>query len=221
MELKYCSMIAFLLLVGSVQAAENQNTRGSQTNHLNYDYLYADLSSGSLREDSDSKNATALAVGVNYLWNDNLLFTLDYSARFIHPADVTTELYTLLPGVAYRFPLADKLDLVAGAKLGYLWGKQSLDSTNEKLFSDNNGSFGASLAVKYAFFSNWELASSIEINRADFVEENLFQIRADYQFAKDFTFGAFYTYRKSEFETVRIKGKTTTSEGGIALRYLF
>ncbi|MCG9582281.1 porin family protein [Vibrio tubiashii] len=217
MELKYRWMLAPLLLASSVHAAEP-----NKINELNYDFLYADLSSGSLNESLGSdNNATALAVGGNYVWSDNILFTLDYSARFIHPKDVTTELYTLLPGVAYRYPVMDKLDVIATAKVGYLWAKQTLDSTEEKLFSDSKPSIGASIELKYALTEKWELAGRGEFNYTDLLEETLFNVRADYQFAERFTVGAFYTHRDGDFETARIKGSATTNEGGISLRYLF
>lgn len=217
MELKYRWILAPLLLTASVQAAEN-----NQLNNVNYDFIYADLSSGSLNENlGEDNNATALAVGGNYVWSDNILFTLDYTARFIHPTDITTELYTLLPGVAYRYPLADKLDIVTTAKLGYLWAKQTRDSTDEKLYSDSDLTLGASVELRYALTEKWQLATSGEYNHTDFLDERVFNVRADYQFAKRFTAGVFYTHRDGDFETAQIKGSSTTNEGGISLRYLF
>jgi len=217
MDLKYRWIIAPLLLVSSVHATETKSL-----NDLNYDFMYADLSSGSLNENLGSaNNASALAVGGHYAWSDNVLFTFDYAARFIHPQNVTTELYTLLPGIGYRFPVMEKLDVIATAKLGYLWAKQTLDSTEEKLFSDSKPSVGASLELRYAIAENWELAGRGEFNYTNLLEERFFTLRADYQFAERFTVGAFYTHRDGDFETAKIKGNATTNEGGISLRYLF
>ncbi|KJY84885.1 membrane protein [Vibrio galatheae] len=217
MDLKHCWLYAPLLLVSSLHAAET-----NKLNNINYDFFYADLSAGSLNENLGvNNNVTALSVGGNYVFSDNVLFTLDYTARFIHPEDETTELYTLLPGVGYRYAIIDSLDLVVGAKLGYLWATQSVDNTNIKLFSDNDFSLGASVQLRYSPSEKWELAASGEYNYTDFLDETIFNLRADYQFAQRFTVGAFYTHRAGDFATTRIQGNATTNEGGISLRYLF
>ena len=217
MEVKYTRFITPFLLAFAASATANGGT-----NQLNYDFLYADLSAGSLNENLGvNNNVTALAVGGNYLLADNVLVTLDYSARFIHPEGFTTELYTLLPGVAYRYPIIDKLDLVVGARLGDLWATQTKDDTQQKLFSDNDFVLSATLALKYAINEKWEVAAQGEINHSDFLEENVFHFRADYQFAERFTVGGFYTHRDGDFETTRINGNASTNEGGVSLRYLF
>ncbi|NOH80555.1 porin family protein [Vibrio sp. RE86] len=204
-----------LSLSASVLAAES-------TNQLKYDYLYADLSAGSLNENLGvNNNVTALSIGGNYLLSEHVLATLDYTARFIHPDDITSELYTLLPGVAYRYPLMDKLDIVATAKLGYLWATQTRDSTDEELFKDNEFMWGASLELKYALNKSWELAMKGELNHSDLIEEGIFNLRADYQFSSRMSVGGFYTHRDGDFETSQISGNATTNEGGISLRYLF
>jgi len=217
MEVKYQVLLASLLFATSLNAVADDNT-----NQINYDYAYADLSAGSLNENIGvNNNVTALSVGGNYLWTENILFTLDYTARFIHPDDFTTELYTLLPGVAYRYPLLDKLDLVAKAKMGYLWAKQTQDSTNAKLYSDNDFVVGAGLELKYALNLDWELAASAEFNYSDFLEEGIYQLRADYRVSPRITLGGFYTHRSGDFETVKISGSATTNEGGVSIRFLF
>lgn len=217
MEVKCIRLITPFLLAFSASATAN-----SGTNQLNYDFLYADLSAGSLNENLGvNNNVTALAVGGNYLLADNVLVTFDYSARFIHPEGFTTELYTLLPGVAYRYPIIDKLDLMVGARLGYLWATQTKEDTQQKLFSDDDFVASATLALKYAINDQWEVATQGEINHSDFLQENVFHIRADYQFAQRFTVGGFYTHRDGDFDTAQIKGNASTNEGGVSLRYLF
>ncbi|MGY5613031.1 outer membrane beta-barrel protein [Vibrio brasiliensis] len=217
MEVKYSWILAPLLLATSAHVSANDST-----NQINYGYAYADVSAGSLNENLGvNNNVTALAVGGNYLWTENILFTLDYTARFIHPEDFTTELYTLLPGVAYRYPVLAKLDLVAKAKIGYLWAKQSQDSTNAKLFSDSDLVLGAGVELKYALTDDWELAAGAEFNYTDFLEEEIYQLRADYRISPRITLGGFYTHRSGDFETVKIAGSATTNEGGISLRFLF
>ncbi len=216
MEAKYRWLLVSTLTL-SFQAVAND-----ATNNLRYNTLYADLSAGSLNENLGvNNNVTALSVGGNYLITPNALATLDYTARFIHPNDVTTEIYTLLPGVAYRFPLMQRLDFIATAKLGYLWVTQTQDSTDQELFRDNEMMWGASVEAKYALSQQWEAAMRGEMNRSDLLDENIFQVRADYQFSARLTVGAFYTHRDGDYSTNQISGNATTNEGGISLRYLF
>jgi len=191
-------------------------------NDVNYNNLYADLSAGSLNENLGvNNNVTALSIGGNYLWTDNILATLDYSARFIHPDATTTEFYTLLPGIAYRYPIMDKLDIVATAKLGYLWASQTVDATDQELFKDNGVMWGGSLELKYALTKTWELAMRGELNNSDTADVGVFHVRADYQFSSNLSIGGFYTHRDGDYKTSEISGSATTNEGGISLRYFY
>lgn len=217
MEVKFGWMLAPLALFVSLSSQA-----ATDTNEIKYDYIYADLSAGSLNENLGvNNNVTALSIGGTYLWTDRVLATLDYTAKFIHPNDTTTELYTLLPGVAYRYPIMPKLDIVAGVKLGYLWASQSNDATDQELFKDNEMMWGASAELKYALNKSWELAAKSEFNHSDLVEETIFNLRADYQFNARMSVGAFYTHRDGDYQTAEISGNATTNEGGISLRYLF
>jgi|GEM_PF-922728 len=217
MELKLSWVLAPLLVAASFPSFSSP-----ETNEVKYDYVYADLSAGSLNENLGvNNNVTALSIGGNYLWTDNVLLTLDYSARFIHPSATTTEFYTLLPGVAYRYPLLDKLDVIAGAKLGYLWASQTLDATDQELFKDNEMMWGASLEFKYALTKAWELAMRGEVNSSDLADVGVFHVRADYQFSSNLSVGGFYTHRDGDYQTAELSGNATTNEGGISLRYLY
>ncbi|WP_341663476.1 hypothetical protein [Vibrio sp.] len=76
-------------------------------NNFNYNYLYADLAAGSFNDDlGTNSSVTSLAVGGKRVIEEQMLATIDYEARFIHPSDnTTTENYILLPGMALRNPL--------------------------------------------------------------------------------------------------------------------
>ena len=89
------------------------------------------------------------------------------------------------------------------------------------VFSDSDLVLGAGLELKYALTEKWELAASAEYNHTDFLEEEIYQLRADYHLSPRITLGGFYTHRSGDFETVKISGSATTNEGGVSLRFLF
>lgn len=209
MEVKLPYLLAPMLLAASL-SAYGQST----TNNLNYNFLYADLSAGSLGENLGvNSNVTSLAVGGNMLIDNQFLATLDYEARFIHPQNTTTEIYTLLPGAAFRYPIEDKWDLVAGTKAGYIWSTQTNDITDAKISSDNKFMWGGDLTLKYELNKFWELSVTGGLRRSDILDEDIFNMRGDYQVSTKLVFGGFYTHRNN--------GSTTTNEGGVSLRYLF
>lgn len=190
------------------------------TNNLNYNFLYADLAAGSLNENlGTNNNVTSLAVGANYLWTPSMLTTLDYNARFIHPGDITTELYTLKPSIAYRYVAAKNVDFIVAGSVGYLWASQTIDDTDQRLFKDHELFWGTSLELKYALDRKWELSTKGELNSGDLLDEVVFTVRADYRFGPRMTVGGFYSHRDGDFETQRISGSATTNEGGVSLRY--
>ncbi|MCG9679898.1 transporter [Vibrio sp. Isolate24] len=208
MEVKLPYLLAPIFLVTSLSAF-GQNT----AHDLNYDFLYADLSAGSLDENLGvNSNVTSLAVGGNMLLDDQFLATLDYEARFIHPKDTTTERYTLLPGAAFRYSLEDKWDLVAGAKAGFIWSTQTNDVTDEKISSDSKFMWGGDITLKYELSKLWELSVTGGVRRSDILDEDIFNMRGDYQISPKLMLGGFYTHRNN--------GSTTTNEGGVSLRYL-
>lgn len=184
-------------------------------NRFNYNYLYADLAAGSFNDDiGTNSNVTSLAVGGKKLIQEHVLATLDYEARFIHPNNnTTTENYTLLPGVALRYSIEEGWDLIAGAKLGYVWSSQTNDITDEKVFSDGDFMWGGDVSLKYELDQHWQISLTGEMRRSDILDEDIFNIRADYQIFPRMALAGFYNHRNN--------GKTTVNEGGISVKYWY
>ncbi|RJX69554.1 porin family protein [Vibrio sinensis] len=185
------------------------------TNNAYYRFLYADLSAGSLNENlGTNSNVTALDVGGNWLPTDNVIVSFDYSARFIHPDITTTEIYTLLPGVGYRYGIANNFDVYAIAKAGFVWAKQTNDITDEKLESDDEFMLGGELGVKYALSSALQLGASVELNRSDLIDEDVYTLDANYLVSTRFLLGGFYRHREGD-------GTNSTNEGGVSIKFLY
>jgi hypothetical protein len=127
--------LPFLFCAGVFASDENLLPDG--------DYVYAKLASGSLDERIGvNSNITTLGVGGLNLLRNHFYLSVDYSARFIHPQDTTTELYSLLPGINFHYDIVDDLQLGFGIKLGYLWAKQTQDIDDANLYSKNSVQWG-------------------------------------------------------------------------------
>lgn len=190
-------------------------THANASNNFNYNYLYADLAAGSFNDDlGTNSSVTSLAVGGKRIVEDQILATIDYEARFIHPNDnTTTENYMLLPGMALSYSLEDKWDIIAGVKIGYVWSSKTNDTTDEKLFSDNDFMWGGDISLQYEVNQDWQISLTGELRRSDILDEDIFNMRAGYNINKMFVIAGFYTHKNY--------GKTTTNEAGISLKYMY
>ncbi len=203
-----CSILASVIYTPQAEA------QSAKTIDAHYDYLYADVTSGRFdAEDGQDGNATSLAIGVSRVFNQDWLFVTDYSARFLHPDDVTVQRYTLMPGVGYRYSLSDSWDISSRVKAGMIWSQVKLDGTDEKINKDSEFIYGADVAVRFFATEKLSFLASAELNRSDIVDENIYIARADYRVSQRFTFGAFYSYRSDETLYV--------NEGGLSLKFAF
>lgn len=214
------SLLASLVALPMSVWAESSPSAPSSNWHNHYDYLGAYLSAGSMdQSDADSK-VTDLTVAGRWAVGEHWFTQLDYSARFLHPDDITTNLYTLLPGVGYRIAASDKLDLFAMGKFGYLWASQTDDATDDKFYSDHGGVWGASIGAQYALSTHWKLEGQAQLTRSNIVDEQSYSISAHYRVSQRFVLGGFYTYRDSDYDTASQAGSAQTNEAGVSLRFL-
>ncbi|MDA0147391.1 outer membrane beta-barrel protein [Vibrio sp. LaRot3] len=177
-------------------------------------YFYADLAAGALDDDiGTNSNVTALSVGGVMPISFGLLASLDYSARFIHPDETTTEIYTLLPGAGLQFNLAQNLAMQALVKAGMQWAEQTNDLTNTTLSSSDEFTWGGELGLIYQLNERWSAIADVEWNRSDIIDVDAYSLRANYRVSPRISFGGFYTHRNS--------GDSTTNEGGVSLRVHF
>lgn len=209
-QIKTCS-VALLVIATTlpISLASYGQVGGSE-----HRYAYVDFSSGSLDENiGDNSNVTAIKVGGQLPMDQRWLATLDYSARFIHPENTTTEIYTLLPGIAARFDVGSGFEVVTGVKVGMQWARLTDDDTDIKLESSNEFVWGADVGLIYNITPRWRLATDAELNRSDILDVEIYSLRADYRFDSGFTVGGFYSHRDSD--------RGSTNEGGVALKLFF
>ncbi|MCL9782007.1 porin family protein [Vibrio sp. S4M6] len=193
----------------SVYAEEN-----ASTSSINYNYLYADASSGSLNEDiGGNSNVTAVGVGGSMLYKNSWLLVTDYAARFVHPENLTNEYYSLRPGVGYKYSITDKLDVSSRVRYGILWSSVTDDRTNATLSSDTNSIYGVDLMFTYKAMENLEVTLGGELSRSSPIDEDIFILRGDYYIDEHVAIGGFYTYRDAQ--------TSRTNEGGISVRYAY
>ena len=205
--------VMFLICVGAF-AADGTSSHGN--------FVYAELASGSLDERIGvNSNVTTLKIGGQNLLRDPLYLTVDYSARFIHPQNTTTELYSLLPGIKFRYQIVDELELGAGLKLGYLWAKQTQDIDGVKLYSKNRVQWGGTTELRYRVSNEWELSAAVELKNSDTVDEHIFYLSSEYHVSPDVKLGIFYSQTNGDYNTAKIKGESTTNDGGLVVAYFF
>ncbi|WP_341666091.1 hypothetical protein [Vibrio sp.] len=116
-------------------------------------------------------------------------------------------------GMALSYSLEDNWDIVAGVKIGYVWSSKTNDITDEKIFSDNEVMWGGDISLKYEISQYWQMSLTGELRRSDILDEDIFNMRADYQINEMFVIAGLYTHKNY--------GKTTTNEVGISLKYFY
>lgn len=205
--------VTFLICVGAF-AADGNSSDG--------DFVYAELASGSLDERIGvNSNVTTLKIGGQNLLRDHFYVAVDYSARFIHPQNTTTELYSLLPGIKFRYQIIDELELGAGVKLGYLWAKQTQDIDGVNLYSENSVQWGGMTELRYRVSNDWELSVAGELKNSDTVDEHIFYLFSEYYVSPDVKLGIFYSHTNGDYNTAKIKGESTSNDGGLVVTYFF
>lgn len=115
--------------------------------------------------------------------------------------------------MALSYSLEDKWDIIAGVKIGYVWSSKTNDTTDEKLFSDNDFMWGGDISLQYEVNQDWQISLTGELRRSDILDEDIFNMRAGYNINKMFVIAGFYTHKNY--------GKTTTNEAGISLKYMY
>ncbi|MFA0569016.1 outer membrane beta-barrel protein [Vibrio gallaecicus] len=185
------SLVTVLMACSSI-AWSNENP----TDILDYDYIYASAGSGSLNEDATANaNASVYALGVSYMMNDNWLLMGDYTARFIHPDDTTTRIDTLMGGIGYRYNLMQDFDFIASYNLGITKAKVELNTNNIAVSSDTELIHGGKVALNYGFAESWIASGSIQVNRSDLIDEEIYQTSLRYLVTSRFAIGGFYAHR--------------------------
>ncbi|MEZ9564368.1 outer membrane beta-barrel protein [Vibrio artabrorum] len=166
---------------------------------LDYDHIYATAHSGSLNEDAGgNSNASSFGFGGSYTINDDWLLLGDYSARFIHPDESTTRIDTLMAGAGYRYGIKKDLDIVASYLLGMTKGEVEVNRTNETLESDTQFVQGLKAELNYGFAKRWIANGSVQLNRSDLFDEEIYHLGLRYLVTNKFAIGGSYQHRDGE-----------------------
>ncbi|MFA0077005.1 outer membrane beta-barrel protein [Vibrio artabrorum] len=166
---------------------------------LDYDHIYATAHSGSLNEDAGgNSNASSFGLGGSYTINDDWLLLGDYSARFIHPDESTTRIDTLMAGAGYRYGIKKDLDIVASYLLGMTKGEVEVNRTNETLESDTQFVQGLKAELNYGFAKRWIANGSVQLNRSDLFDEEIYHLGLRYLVTNKFAIGGSYQHRDGE-----------------------
>jgi len=193
--LKY-SLVPVLVVFSSVASAEPISAE-----ILDYNYVYASAGSGSLNEDAGvNNNASIYSLGLSYEISDNWLVLGDYAARFIHPDETTTRADTLMGGVGYKYSIAQDFDLVTSYQVGVTKAKVELNDSNITVSSDTEFIHGAKVALNYGFAKSWIASGSVQVNRSDLFDEEVYHSSLRYLVTTKFAIGGFYNHRNGEQE---------------------
>lgn len=207
-----CKWLVPLLILGSSHFSYANEEVISQP--LDYEYLYTEVSAGSLDEYIGvNSDVSSFLIGGHYGVKENLFVGAEYEARYIHPDETTTEIYTLLPGAFYRHNLIEGLDFLAGVKTGLLWANQTNNDTDKSISKDNRFMWGGSIALRYAMTEKWNAEGSAEFRRSDVLDEEVYLLRGDYYLTTRISLGGFYKHRH--------KKGATTNEGGVSMRFYY
>tara|TARA_Y100001956_G_scaffold71611_1_gene76442 strand:+ start:597 stop:1232 length:636 start_codon:yes stop_codon:yes gene_type:complete len=211
MDAKNYKWLAPFILTFSINTYADE---ASDYQSMDYEYLYAEVSAGSLDEYIGvNSDVSSFVLGGHYQVMDDLFVTLEYEARYIHPDETTTEIYTLLPGAFYRYEVVEGLDFLAGMKTGLLWAHQTNNETDKSISKDNRFMITGSAALRYNISENWDVEGSAEIRRSDVLDEEVYILRGDYFLTARISLGGFYKHRH--------KDTATTNEGGLSMRFYY
>ncbi|MDF2154319.1 outer membrane beta-barrel protein [Vibrio sp. CAU 1672] len=181
---------------------------------FDYEYIQLDAGVGTTNEEwLENSNSTTLALGGNYLFTDNWMFNLDYSAQFIHPQDFTLRVDRLLLGAGYRYPLNNKLDIYGIYSIGALKAKATADSNDKTIYSESEFLQAAKLGVHYLIKENLTATAEVKLTRSDWVDEDNYRLALNYQWHDVIGTGVYYQYRDVESNYI--------NEAGISLRFLY
>lgn len=163
---------------------------------LDYNHVYASAGSGSLNEDAGgNNNASIFSLGLSHEMTDEWLILGDYAARFVHPNESTTRTDTLMGGVGYKYRIDQDFDFVASYLLGVTKSKAELNESNVTLSSETEFIHGAKIALNYGFSRAWIANGSIQFNRSDLFDEEVYHAGLRYLVTPKFAVGGFYNHR--------------------------
>lgn len=190
-----------------------------QAEKFGYEHIHLDVGAGTTNEEwLDNSNATTIGLGGNYLFTENWLFNVDYSAQFFHPDDFTLRIDRLLFGGGYRYGITDQFDIYSKYGIGAIKAKATDDKTDNTLSSDSELLQAVTVGVNYLFSEQLIATAEVEVNRSDIVDENNFKIGFNYQWHDVIGTGLFYQFRDTDYSG---ESSDYVNEVGLSLKFVY
>ncbi len=190
-----------------------------QAEKFGYEHIHLDVGAGTTNEEwLDNSNATTVGLGGNYLFIENWLFNVDYSAQFFHPDDFTLRIDRLLFGGGYRYGVTEQFDIYGIYGIGAIKAKATDDKTDNTLSSDSELIQAVTVGVNYLLSEKLIATAEVELNRSDIVDENNFKIGLNYQWHKVIGTGLFYQFRDTDYSG---ESSDYVNEVGLSLKFVY
>ncbi|HHX8555646.1 porin family protein [Vibrio alginolyticus] len=213
-------MVRYLLLVSlAALPAISSAAVMDQAEKFGYEHIHLDVGAGTTNEEwLDNSNATTVGLGGNYLFTENWLFNVDYSAQFFHPDDFTLRIDRLLFGGGYRYGVTEQFDIYGIYGIGAIKAKATDDKTDNTLSSDSELIQAVTVGVNYLLSEKLIATAEVELNRSDIVDENNFKIGLNYQWHKVIGTGLFYQFRDTDYSG---ESSDYVNEVGLSLKFVY
>ncbi|HHF2898473.1 porin family protein [Vibrio alginolyticus] len=190
-----------------------------QAEKFGYEHIHLDVGAGTTNEEwLDNSNATTVGLGGNYLFTENWLFNVDYSAQFFHPDDFTLRIDRLLFGGGYRYGVTEQFDIYGIYGIGAIKAKATDDKTDNTLSSDSELIQAVTVGVNYLLSEKLIATAEVELNRSDIVDENNFKIGFNYQWHNVIGTGLFYQFRDTDYSG---ESSDYVNEVGLSLKFVY
>ncbi|EPN4986524.1 outer membrane beta-barrel protein [Vibrio alginolyticus] len=190
-----------------------------QSEKFGYEHIHLDVGAGTTNEEwLDNSNATTVGLGGNYLFTENWLFNVDYSAQFFHPDDFTLRIDRLLFGGGYRYGVTEQFDIYGLYGIGAIKAKATDDKTDNTLSSDSELIQAVTVGVNYLLSEKLIATAEVELNSSDIVDENNFKIGLNYQWHKVIGTGLFYQFRDTDYSG---ESSDYVNEVGLSLKFVY
>ncbi|EJS0370597.1 outer membrane beta-barrel protein [Vibrio alginolyticus] len=190
-----------------------------QAEKFGYEHIHLDVGAGTTNEEwLDNSNATTVGLGGNYLFTENWLFNVDYSAQFFHPDDFTLRIDRLLFGGGYRYGVTEQFDIYGLYGIGAIKAKATDDKTDNTLSSDSELIQAVTVGVNYLLSEKLIATAEVELNCSDIVDENNFKIGLNYQWHKVIGTGLFYQFRDTDYSG---ESSDYVNEVGLSLKFVY
>ncbi|EPN3958463.1 outer membrane beta-barrel protein [Vibrio alginolyticus] len=190
-----------------------------QAEKFGYEHIHLDVGAGTTNEEwLDNSNATTVGLGGNYLFTENWLFNVDYSAQFFHPDDFTLRVDRLLFGGGYRYGVTEQFDIYGLYGIGAIKAKATDDKTDNTLSSDSELIQAVTVGVNYLLSEKLIATAEVELNSSEIVDENNFKIGLNYQWHKVIGTGLFYQFRDTDYSG---ESSDYVNEVGLSLKFVY